>query len=179
MDFTVVVRVRHHFGDFVEDPVAQVGTIEVNVEAGTELEAGAPFVGPSATFQFDCPSVDSSADGVLLFQSMGVSHRNNLLEVNEVTVPGGLYMSAQFLTVPGASESGFGLLEQGAWSANVLLIPINLLRETANTLRIESRNQDGGTDGNLDDFIVDNVVVFYKTRTGRIPPGGTQACRAS
>jgi hypothetical protein len=39
-----------------------------------------------------------------------------------------------------------------------------VLGPTGNDLHIESRNESGGGDGEIDDFIHDNVVVMYKTR---------------
>ena len=35
--------------------------------------------------------------------------------------------------------------------------------ERRNVLRVEARNTSGGTGGDIDDFIIDNVVVQYKT----------------
>ena len=37
------------------------------------------------------------------------------------------------------------------------------LRATGNVLHVESRNTSGGADGNIDDFMIDNVVIQYKT----------------
>ena len=48
------------------------------------------------------------------------------------------------------------------------IIRAKVLKETGNTLTIEAVNREGrtrseGAGGNLDDFVVDNFVIFYKT----------------
>jgi hypothetical protein len=48
------------------------------------------------------------------------------------------------------------------WGANIVLVDKNLLNATGNTLRIEARTDTGGTTGNRDDFILDNIVIEYK-----------------
>jgi hypothetical protein len=50
------------------------------------------------------------------------------------------------------------------------LIAANVLRPTGNLLYIEARDEDGEADGTLDDFIIDNMVIFYKTRRGPFIP---------
>jgi hypothetical protein len=35
--------------------------------------------------------------------------------------------------------------------------------DSGNVLRVESRNDTGGVDGDIDEFILDNVVIQYKT----------------
>ena len=37
------------------------------------------------------------------------------------------------------------------------------LKATGNVLGVEARRADGGSDGDVDDFILDNVVIMYKT----------------
>ena len=54
------------------------------------------------------------------------------------------------------------------WATRVLLIRAGLLGEE-NTLRIEA--QKNPFDGNYDNFTIDNVVVFFKTRPSAIGPG--------
>jgi hypothetical protein len=39
-----------------------------------------------------------------------------------------------------------------------------------NVLHLESRNSSGGGGGSIDDFIIDNVVIMYKTRGGLTQP---------
>jgi hypothetical protein len=64
-----------------------------------------------------------------------------------------------------SSENGRSLAALSfGWVGNVLIINQGVLRDSGNTLRIAS----GG-----DEFVVDNVVVVYKTRTGPVIVGET------
>jgi len=131
--FTVIVFQRHHFGN----QPGSFNTVEPNV----------PFAGASKSFSFDCPDVDPGQTAVLLFQSRDVDHGRNLFEVNGIQVFGGL--------PPSPGRSG--------WNGNVLLVePRHQLRATGNVLQIAARGADGGSGGDVDDFIVDNVVIVYK-----------------
>jgi hypothetical protein len=147
VDFTVVIRVRARLGSSGE----QLGE-----------EPSAPYVGPAESWAFDCPSVDSSKEAVLLFQSLGVSHRQNKISVNGVDLYGGIPTSNELLPIPGSPTDR--ILELNVWSSHVLLVSGSVLRSSGNTLRIEARDADGETDGELDNFIVDNAVMFFKTR---------------
>jgi hypothetical protein len=51
-----------------------------------------------------------------------------------------------------------------SWNGNVISVYAGVIREYGNKLHIESRNVSGGTSGNIDEFILDNMVVMYKTR---------------
>jgi hypothetical protein len=81
---------------------------------------------------------------------------------NDVDVPGWI--------TPGASRqllTKYGLTTPVAfWKAHSLLVPANVLTEQ-NILYIESVRTYSET---LDNFIIDNVVVFFKTRVQT--PGG-------
>ena len=150
LSFTVVVNVRHQFGD-------------------TDQNIGV-FSRRSADFSFDCPSV-SPDQALLLFQAMGV-RGEQVLEVNGVPVFGGLPETDRVLGATGFANGppgipqhthGFSAFSFG-WAAQVMLINPGVLKDTGNVLRIAS----GG-----DDFVVDNVVVVFKTRrTGPIVVGG-------
>lgn len=61
--------------------------------------------------------------------------------------------------------------KDSGWNSHVLLVsPVrHTLEETGNRLLIESRDSDGGTTGDRDDFVVDNIVLFYKTRSSTRP----------
>ena len=84
-----------------------------------------------------------------MFQSREVNHQRNVFRVNGVDVFGGLPASPS----------------KDTWNGNILLIePRHQLRPTGNILHIEARNDSGGGGGNIDDFIIDNVVIIYKTR---------------
>src|SRR4051794_29838882 len=112
LDFTVVINVRQRFGDSQSE------------ERG--LEEDAPFVGASKDFEFSCPNVDSGAGGILLFQSQGVSHNKNILEVNGIPVFGG---------IPAASIEITPVSIMAVWSGNVMLVSPGVLR-ASNILHI-------------------------------------------
>jgi hypothetical protein len=133
-DFTVVLFQRQHFGN-------EPGTFD-------DIEPNVTFVGPTKSFSFDCPSVDPSETAFLTFQSRDVDHQRNVFQVNGVDVFGGLPASPA----------------RSAWTGNILLVePRHRLRATGNLLQIESRNARGEGGNDIDDFIIDNVVIVYKT----------------
>jgi hypothetical protein len=134
-DFTVILFTRQHFGN-------EEGLFD-------DVEPNVPFVGPTKDFSFDCSEVDPNETAVLIFQSRDVDHQRNIFEVNGVGVFGGLPASPA----------------KNTWNGNNLLIErCHQLRETGNELHVESRNSSGQGGSNLDDFIIDNVVIMYKTR---------------
>jgi hypothetical protein len=50
-----------------------------------------------------------------------------------------------------------------AWNSNILLIePRHQLRATGNVLHVASRDSRAEDVGDIDDFIIDNVVIVYK-----------------
>jgi hypothetical protein len=106
------------------------------------------FVGQKKDFSFDCPSVDQSEVAVLMFQSLHVSTTRNVFTINGEAVFGDL---------PTTTD------DKEAWAGQVLLVSPNVLRRTSNVLHVESRTGSGGTSGDIDDFVIDNVVLFYKT----------------
>ena len=138
-DFTVIVSVRQHFGDepsWLKD-----------------VEPGLLFVGRTKDFHFDCPRVDPGADAVLMFQTRDVDHNKNIIQINPATAPqptvsGGIPVSPS----------------KDTWNGNIMLIGRSVLRETNNVLHVEAVSEDGVLGPDLDDFIIDNVVVLYKTR---------------
>ena len=133
-NFTVVQYQRQHFGN-------QPGSFN-------DIEPDVPFVGVAKEYVFDCPHVNPAETAILLFQSRDVSHSRNILHINGSQVYGGLPVSPS----------------RDTWNGCVLLIePHHQLRATGNVLRVEARNTSGGTDGDIDDFIIDNVIVQYKT----------------
>lgn len=136
--FTVILDQRRHFGD------------------QRDLFGSAPFAGSEAEFSFQCPNIDLREDSVLMFQSRHVSHEENVLQVNGLQVFGGLPVS----------PAG-GSAEESGWNGNILIVnqARHSLQETGNRLFIRSLDSNGGTSGNRDDFVVDNIVIFYKTRS--------------
>jgi len=120
---------------------------------GNEDNHVGEFAGPTKDFPFDCPSVDPGETAFMMFQSRDVSHGNNVFQVNGVDVVAGLP------AVPGSNQ----------WVGNIVLIePGHQLKEAGNELHVESRNESGDGGGNIDDFLIDSVVIVYKTREGLI-----------
>ena len=133
-NFTVILFQRQHFGN-------EPGTFN-------DIEPNVPFAGSTKDFSFDCPGVNPSETAFLMFQSRDVDHQKNIFQVNGVDVFGGLPASPS----------------RDAWNGNILLIePHHQLRATGNVLHVESRNSSGGSGDDIDDFIIDNVVIVYKT----------------
>ena len=133
-NFTVILFQRQHFGN----------------EPGifNDIEPNVPFVGSTKGFSFDCPGVNPSETAFLMFQSRDVDHQRNIFRINGVEVFGGLPASPS----------------RDAWNGNILIIePHHQLRATGNVLHVESRNSSGGGGDDIDDFIIDNVVIMYKT----------------
>jgi len=134
-DFKEIVNVRQHFGD-------EKGTFN-------DVEPNLKFQGPKKDFTFDCPNVNPGETAFLIFQSRDVDHQRNIFRLNEVDIFGGLPASPN----------------RDAWNGNILLIASrHKLKATNNVLHVESRNENGETGGNIDDFIIDNMVIVYKTR---------------
>ena len=147
LDFTVVMPVRQRFGEEKPDKeVADVG-----------LETDAPFVGQQKDYSFRCPNVDTSQFAILLFQSQGVVQQQRMT-INGQIIYGGIPPS-----VDRGSDS-LGTFLAATWKGNVMLVTPGVLAEN-NVLHIESRK----VAGILDSFIVDNVVVIFKSRDGVIP----------
>jgi len=158
-DFTVIQAVRQRFGD--SDPEGEI-----------PQEQEAPFVGLAKDFPFNCPAVASSQVAVLQFESFAVdagrlqvfipNRPRNIIRINGVDLPGGL--------TPGLSRSISTNTHEGIWKSNTLLVPANVLRQQ-NVLHIEAvRIPLTSNQNNIDNFIIDNVVVFFKQ--GRQTAGG-------
>jgi hypothetical protein len=154
VDFTIVTDVRQRFGDDRRDEKVSLH------ERESGIEADAPFVGLERNFAFRCPSVDRSQFAILLFQSLGVSVRQNL-EINGQAIFGGIAPSFEFdtRTLGSGSEAHQERAAIARWIGNVMLIHPGVLQET-NILRIRAAEM---TAGNADDFVVDNVIVVFKT----------------
>jgi hypothetical protein len=168
LDFTIVTDVRQRFGDNKRDEKESLS------ERESGIEADAPFVGTEKIFAFRCPSVDATQFALLLFQTLGVSVRQNL-EINGQTIFGGIAPSVDFdsRTLGSGSEAHRVTTAIARWNGNVMLVHPGVLQEN-NLMRIRAADM---TAGNVDDFVVDNVVVVFKTRVREnIPdPGATAA----
>jgi hypothetical protein len=133
-DYTVIMHQTAHVGDD-EDAF------------GT-----APFKGQDfESDRFSCPNVKSSERAVVFFQTRDVDYATNVIQINGRDLFGGIPVSST-----GDAESPF-------WNGNVALVERNVLLESGNVLRLGARNSSGGTSGNVDDFLIDNVVILYKT----------------
>jgi hypothetical protein len=156
-DFTVIQAVRQRFGDASAD----LGEVQAELEA--------PFVGSSKDFAFSCPNVVQGEFGVLQFETFGVSagHQGrprNILRINGVDIPGGITPG------PTIAVSDKAL---PVWKSHSLLVPPNALRKQ-NVLHVEATSIPRGPSQELDNFIIDNIVVFFKTASrGVVSTGQT------
>ena len=130
--------------------------VEVRQHLGTTGDfLPGEFVGQVKEYSFGCPRVDGTQPGILLFQARHVSVDQNVLTVNGAAIAGDIPRTA----------------DNETWAGQVMLIRPGVLRPVNNILRIESRNSSGGAGGEIDDFVIDNVSVFYQTITpGLVPP---------
>jgi hypothetical protein len=152
-DYTVIEAVRQRFGD---SPSGQLG--RPGMDWGEyPIESAAPFVGASKDFSFNCPSVDRSQWAILQFEALGVSSSDNVIQINGVDVPGGIGVGPSWPYLDPHVP---------LWNMHSLLVEGSTLAEQ-NVLHIESSPDP---DGNLDDFLIDNVVIWFKT--ARIATGG-------
>ena len=135
------------YGTNVARQMANTVVMPVRHHFGNEASSlPGVFAGQSRDFHFDCPGIDVDADAILTFQARHVDHEQNILTVNGRTIHGGV-------PVTSGDES---------WAAQTLLIASGDLRPTDNVLHVESRTENGGTSGDLDDFVLDNVTVLYR-----------------
>jgi hypothetical protein len=134
-DYKVIIFHPQHFGN------------EANTF--TNIVPASDFARQAKEFGFDCPNINTREIAVLTFQSLDVDYRTNVFRVNDADIIGGLPLS-----------SG-----RDAWNGNIMLVPPHhRLKATGNVLRVESRDSGGGTSGDIDDFVLDNVVIMYKTQ---------------
>ena len=167
LDFTIITDVRQRFGDMIRDEKPSLR------ERESGIEDDAPFAGWEKSFAFRCPSVERSQFALLLFQTLGVSVRQGL-EINGQTIFGGIAPSVDFESriLGSGSEAHQDRSALARWNGNVMLIHPNVLQEN-NILRVRAAEM---TAGNVDDFVMDNVVVVFKTgRSGVFNPGSVVA----
>lgn len=161
LDQTVVMRVRHRFGDAALDPKE------------SDVDFPAPFVGKVGTFPFSCHNVDRSKDAILQFQYRGAVQNVSFpapvpglvalgpehpVKINGHELFGGVPMGSKFDTAP-------------LWHTRLLIIEPGVLAEE-NVLQIEALEYPlvNPTPKTLDNFTIDNAVVTFKTNGG---DGGT------
>jgi hypothetical protein len=168
-EFTVIMRVRHRFGDQRGDRGFEGDVEQVYVDSE------APFVGAVGTFEFACPAVDSAQDAVLQFEHRG---SDQWLAFPDSQPDGGLVglvppehpVSINGHQIAGGVPASPTSRGTPAWGTRLLTIDPGVLKEQ-NELRIETGPLTvADMPQNLDDFTIDNVVVFYKTGRSTTPP---------
>jgi hypothetical protein len=108
--------------------------------------SGRNFTGDQADYEFSCRNVDPDEIAVLTLDTFEVNSEKNVIQINGV-----------------ALKDGFREGQGKKWVTHQLLVRNECnLQESGNVLHIESGDKSGGT-GNIDDFILDNVVIWYKT----------------
>jgi hypothetical protein len=116
-------------------------------DEANSLLPGVPFVGKQKDYRFDCPDINSDQAAVLFYNSYDAGPRDRF-EVNGKQLYGGIYEG------PGGNR----------WASHELLVEREFnLKPQGNVLHVEARTKGGNVSGNLDDFILDNVVIMYKT----------------
>ena len=165
-DYVVVINVRHRFGD-KKETLGWEGEAEL-----VDVDSEAPFVGQAANFAFACPSIDRTQPAMLQFQYRGSEQQAGFpnpqpsggliglvddehpVSINGRVLAGGVPASPSNRNIP-------------MWGQRLLLINPGVLAE-ANVLRFET-TQLYGLEDTLDDFVIDNAVVTFKTRAPRPP----------
>jgi hypothetical protein len=155
-DFEVIFSGKKHFGD-------QQGNFN-------GIEPVVDFEGPDRDYPFSCPNVDPSKPAILMFESLGVTTaQSDVIKVNGVDVRGVNtdILNGEKAGIPASPNDEVG------WSGNVLILEgrRHQLKATGNQLTVVSRTRAGTLNGNRDDFLLDNMVIMYKTRPRTISPG--------
>lgn len=156
-DFTVIFSTRQHFGNNVTDII---DGLRENLG-----ETEAPFVGREKYYEFRCPNVESNENGIIVFQTLGVSWRHEIT-INDQIVYGGITRGATSIafnlvtnTYNDSNLSDITSQPIMVWNTHSLVVSKNVLR-TSNLLKISSLPD---SDGRIDDFIIDNFIIHYKT----------------
>jgi hypothetical protein len=163
MDFTVIMAVRHRFGDGRSD------------RDQVDVDSEAPFAGSAGEFPFACPDVNPFQFAVLQFEHRGSMQHLTFPDpqpgggLEGITREHPVFINGHELAggVPAAPFRN----RMPLWSSRLLLIPAGVLR-AENVLRIQSTNLSTSTQVNLDNFTIDNVVVFFKRGDSPIEPLG-------
>jgi hypothetical protein len=134
-DFTVIIHQPVHLGN----------------ESGL-FGPGIQWAGPLFETGFPCPNVNSSQRAVLMFQTRSVQTARSTIKINNSTLADGIPVSST-----GTSESPI-------WNGNVAIVEANVLQESNNRLQVQALNPAGTGGGNLEDFLLDTMVIFFKTR---------------
>ncbi len=104
------------------------------------------FTGSAKTYSFDSPRADAGS-AVLMFEACGVDSRYNVMTINGKDISGGPRRATEV-----------------EWQGHISVIPEGTLKpDGPNSLYVESRSLSGESEGNLDDFLLANMVVMYGT----------------
>jgi hypothetical protein len=111
-------------------------------------ELGGTFVGDDLELRdLNLPGLISGGRShLLMLQTYGVNVSCHVFEINGVQIAGALRDRNNV----------------NEWVTEIAQIPANVLKASGNTLRIVARNNACGAGGDLDDFAIDNVVIFYR-----------------
>jgi hypothetical protein len=103
--------------------------------------------GQDHEYSFDLPGVDSSKVAILMLKTFDLDHNLNSFSINGRALRVRRHISgSEFFT-------------------DHVEVPAGILKETGNVLKISALSSSGQVFGELDDFIVDDVVLIYKTKT--------------
>ena len=106
---------------------------------------GGTYKGTAFTYEFPLPGVDPAQKAVVILSSRSVSVSCNTFEINGVQI--------------GAALRDHN--DSTVWETETAQIPGGVLKATDNKLRIGAMSASCNTSGNLDDFIVANLVIHY------------------
>ena len=149
-DFVVIVSGPQHLGD------------EPNRFPDAQHHSG------DGQFPFDCPGVVTTEPAFLMFR-----HREYKYDKNVIYL--GTWVGPDFHPIPGQlrnSESG--------WTTHFTTIPGTWLKPSGNVLSFGARDSIGGTGGGgreVDDYVIDSVVLFYRARSSWLPWFGLRSAR--
>ena len=126
-------------------------------------EQDCPYAGLQKNFSFDCPNIDASQPAYLMFQSFAVGDKRTVFQINGLDIFGGLPVSnPEIANDRTQGENGANALWYH-WSGNIMLVESNHeLQVAGNQLHVESTGLH---------FIIDNVVITYKTIDTTIDSG--------
>lgn len=104
----------------------------------------ATFVGHSHTTEFEVAGVDTRHSTLLMFKSFNVNFRTNVLSVNGQVV-----------------ERAIARSVEREWKTQLVVLPAGLIKLGTNAVTIESRTRTGEASGNLDDFLITDLVLWF------------------
>jgi hypothetical protein len=106
---------------------------------------GGTFRGDDFDYTFNAPGVDPSKRAVLMLWNLNVATHCNVVTINGTNISGALVAQSS-----------------PEWATRIGEVPAGVLKATGNILHIAARNTSCTTGGNLDDFMIDNVVLLYQ-----------------